>query len=88
MLNSFAAQLFEMTFAPNAIFSYYTNQPHYWGLDPDADQALAGVIMALEQSIVMGIALVVLFTRMLAQSEREDQRQERFESAPEAGAVR
>ncbi|HKG38744.1 MAG TPA: cytochrome c oxidase assembly protein [Conexibacter sp.] len=70
-----------LTFAPNAIFSYYTNQPHYWGLDPDADQALAGVIMAIEQSIVMGIALVFLFTRMLAQSEREEQRRERYEAA-------
>jgi putative membrane protein len=69
-----------LTFAPNALFTYYTNQPHYWGLDPDADQALAGVIMALEQSIVMGIALVVLFTRMLAQSEREEQRAERYGS--------
>jgi putative membrane protein len=67
-----------LTFAPNAIFSYYENQPQYWGLDPDSDQALAGVIMALEQSIVMGIALVVLFTRMLAQSEREEQRAERY----------
>jgi cytochrome c oxidase assembly factor CtaG len=69
-----------LTFAPNAIFSYYTNQPHYWGLDPDSDQALAGVVMALEQSVVMGIALVVLFTRMLAQSEREEQRRERYEA--------
>lgn len=77
-----------LTFAPNALFSYYTNQPHYWGLDPDSDQALAGVIMAIEQSIVMGIALVVLFTRMLAQSERDEQRRERYESEPEAGAVR
>jgi cytochrome c oxidase assembly factor CtaG len=76
-----------LTFAPNAIFSYYTNQPQYWGLDPDSDQALAGVIMAIEQSIVMGIALVVLFTRMLAQSEREEQRRERFERGPE-NAVR
>ena len=70
-----------LTFAPNAIFSYYTNQPQYWGLDPDSDQALAGVIMAIEQSIVMGIALVVLFTRMLAQSEREEQRRERYEAS-------
>jgi putative membrane protein len=67
-----------LTFAPNAVFSYYENQPEYWGLNADADQALAGVIMAIEQSIVMGIALVVLFTRMLAQSEREEQRKERF----------
>jgi cytochrome c oxidase assembly factor CtaG len=67
-----------LTFAPNAIFSYYTNQPHYWGLTPEADQALAGVVMALEQSIVMGIALVVLFTRMLTQSEQAEQRAERY----------
>jgi putative membrane protein len=70
-----------LTFAPNAVFTYYENQPHYWGLDPDADQALAGAIMAIEQSIVMGIALVVLFTRMLAQSEREEQRAERYGDA-------
>ena len=37
--------------------------------------------MAIEQSIVMGIALVVLFTRMLAQSEREEQRAERYGGA-------
>ena len=75
-----------LTFAPNAIFSYYANQPQYWGLDPDADQALAGVIMALEQSIVMGIALVVLFTRMLAQSEREEQRARALRARPEAAS--
>jgi hypothetical protein len=37
--------------------------------------------MALEQSIVMGIALVVIFVRMLGESEREAQRAERFEVA-------
>jgi cytochrome c oxidase assembly factor CtaG len=67
-----------LTFAPDALFSYYDRQPHWWGLTPDDDQALAGAVMALEQAIVMGIALVVLFTRMLAQSEREEQRAERY----------
>ncbi len=67
-----------LTFAPNAIFSYYENQPQYWGLDADSDQALAGAIMALEQAIVMGIALVVLFTRMLSESEKREQRAERY----------
>lgn len=75
-----------LTFAPNAVFTYYENQPHYWGLSPDSDQALAGVIMAIEQSIVMGIALVVLFTRMLTQSEREQQRAERLADRREAAA--
>jgi putative membrane protein len=69
-----------LTFAPAALFAYYEHQPRYWGLTPDADQALAGAVMALEQAIVMGIALVVLFTRMLAQSEREEQRRERYEA--------
>ncbi|MGA2014733.1 MAG: hypothetical protein ABSH51_29985 [Solirubrobacteraceae bacterium] len=42
---------------------------------------MAGLAMALEQSIVMGTALVYLhlFTRMLTESEREAQRAERFE---------
>lgn len=77
-----------LTFAPNAVFSYYTKQPHYWGLAPDADQALAGVTMALEQSVVMGIALVVLFTRMLAQSERDEQRAERYEGVTSSAGGR
>jgi putative membrane protein len=68
-----------LTFAPSAIFSYYRHQPHYWGLTPDGDQALAGAVMALEQAIVMGIAIVVLFTRMLSESEKREQRAERFE---------
>ncbi len=32
----------------------------------DDDQSIAGLIMAVEQSLVMGIALVVLFMRALA----------------------
>lgn len=70
-----------LTFAPRALYGYYEGQPHSWGLTPQGDQALAGAVMALEQAIVMGIALVVLFTRMLAQSEREEQRKERYETA-------
>jgi cytochrome c oxidase assembly factor CtaG len=70
-----------LTFAPSAIYGYYAHQPHWWGLTPGSDQALAGVVMALEQSIVMGIALAVLFIRMLAESERRQQRAERYETA-------
>lgn len=67
-----------LTFAPNAIFSYYKGQPQFWGLNPDSDQALAGAIMALEQAFVMGIAVAVLFTRMLSESEKREQRAERY----------
>jgi putative membrane protein len=68
-----------LTFAPSAIYPYYAHQPHWWGLSPHTDQALAGVVMALEQSLVMGVALVVLFSQMLAESERRQERAERYE---------
>jgi putative membrane protein len=43
-------------------------------------------VMALEQTLVMGIALAFLFVRMLAQSEREEQRAERYEAAASEAA--
>lgn len=67
-----------LTFAPTVVFAYYDRQPHWWGIDAQGEQALAGAVMALEQAVVMGIALAVLFVRMLAQSEREEQRAERY----------
>jgi len=67
-----------ITFAPDALYAFYEDQPPIWGLDPGDDQALAGAIMALEQSIVMGIALAWLFVRALAESESEEQRAERY----------
>jgi len=70
-----------LAFAPHALYSYYKHQPQYWGLTHAEDQSLAGLLMALEQSIVMGIALVVLFIRMLNESERQAQREERLEVA-------
>jgi putative membrane protein len=70
-----------LAFAPSSIYAFYQHQPHYWGLSPTEDQSMAGLLMALEQSIVMGIALVVLFVQMLNESEREAQRAERYEIA-------
>ncbi|MDX6689460.1 MAG: putative rane protein [Solirubrobacteraceae bacterium] len=68
-----------LAFAPNAIYDFYERQPGYWGLSAGTDQAVGGLIMAVEQSIVMGIALAYLFMRMLGESEREQQRAERYE---------
>jgi cytochrome c oxidase assembly factor CtaG len=68
-----------LAFAPHSIYPFYQHHPHYWGLSPNNDQSMAGLEMALEQSIVMGIAVVWLFVRMLGESEREAQRAERFE---------
>jgi putative membrane protein len=70
-----------LAFAPRVIYPFYAHQPHYWGLTPLEDQMMAGLVMALEQSIVMGIALVLLFVQMLNESERTAQRAEQFEVA-------
>jgi putative membrane protein len=70
-----------LAFAPHSLYAFYQHHPHYWGLSPQEDQSMAGLLMALEQSIVMGTALVYLFVRMLSESEREAQRAERYELA-------
>jgi putative membrane protein len=76
-----------LTFAPDALYAFYSDQPDYWGLTPENDQAVAGLIMALEQSVIMGIALAWLFARMLSESEREEQRAERYGDREGAPAV-
>jgi putative membrane protein len=67
-----------LAFAPVALYPHYVHQARVWGISALDDQSLAGIVMAVEQSLVMGIALVVLFVGMLAESEREQVRRERF----------
>ncbi|MCW3069847.1 MAG: cytochrome c oxidase assembly protein [Solirubrobacterales bacterium] len=67
-----------LAFAPAALYPYYEHLGRVWGISAGDDQSLAGLIMAVEQSLVMGIALVVLFMRALSESEREQQRRERY----------
>ncbi len=68
-----------LTFSPNALYSFYSGRPDYWGMNDVTDQNVGGAVMALQQSIVMGIALVVLLLRTLSESERETQRAERYD---------
>ena len=67
-----------LTFAPSSFYGFYEGQPRYWGLSPVEDQAIGGAIMALEQMIVMGAAFAWLFVRMLGESDRQDERAERY----------
>jgi cytochrome c oxidase assembly factor CtaG len=67
-----------LAFAPDLLYSFYDAPGERWGLSPIDDQHVAGLVMALEQSLVMGVALAYLFFRMLAESEAEDQRAERY----------
>jgi cytochrome c oxidase assembly factor CtaG len=66
-----------LAFAPNLLYDGYDLPGERWGMSAATDQQVAGLIMALEQSIVMGIALAWLFARMLSESEEEEQRVER-----------
>ena len=70
-----------LAFSPVVLFHYYEAGPGStrWGLSALDDQRVAGLIMALEQSIVMRIALAYLFVRMLVESEEEDRRAERYD---------
>jgi cytochrome c oxidase assembly factor CtaG len=68
-----------LAFAPTALYPYYAHHSRVWGLSPLEDQGVAGIVMAVEQSLIMGVALVALFIRALAESERAQQRRERFE---------
>jgi acetyl/propionyl-CoA carboxylase alpha subunit len=69
-----------LAFAPSALYPYYVHHVRVWGISAISDQSIAGLIMAVEQSMVMGIALVTLFVRALAESERAQQRRERYEA--------
>jgi cytochrome c oxidase assembly factor CtaG len=69
-----------LAFAPSALYPYYVHHARVWGISANDDQSIAGLIMAVEQSLVMGAALVFLFVRALAESERAQQRRERYES--------
>jgi putative membrane protein len=68
-----------LAFAPSALYPYYVHHARVWGLSAHDDQSIAGLFMAVEQSLVMGIALVVLFVRALTESEREQLRKERYQ---------
>jgi cytochrome c oxidase assembly factor CtaG len=68
-----------ITFAPHALYAFYKTRGPVWGMSPSTDQELAGALMAVEQSVVMGSALAWLFIRMLGESQRTDERSERYE---------
>jgi putative membrane protein len=68
-------------FAPHVLYPFYAHEPRSWGLSAHTDQQVAGAVMALEQSIVMGVALAYLFIQALIESEREQQRSERYGAA-------
>jgi putative membrane protein len=68
-----------LTWSSTVFYPYYENVPRIWGLSAINDQNAGGAIMMVEQSITFVIALVLVFSRMLTQSEVDEQRRERLE---------
>jgi len=69
-----------LAFSPDLLYAYDWSGTK-WGLDAIDDQHVAGLVMALEQSLVMGVALAYLFFRMLSEADAEDERAERYGAA-------
>ena len=56
---------------PSTIYDFYVDAPErLWGLDALEDQQIAGLLMAVEQSIVFFAVFAVFFLRFLAEEER------------------
>lgn len=70
-----------LTWTKGLVYDYYETVPRIWGLTAVEDQNVGGAMMMLEQSVVLLVAFVVLFVRMLTQSEADEERRERLERA-------
>ena len=70
-----------LTFYPNLLYKPYDVAGTRWGMSPLTDQSVAGAIMGLEQSLVMGVGLAWLFARTLAEADRKDERDDRYDPA-------
>jgi cytochrome c oxidase assembly factor CtaG len=70
-----------LAFAPDAMYSTYEDAPRTWGLTAVEDQNVGGLVMMIEQSLVLVIAFAVFFVRMIERSESEQRRREAMEDA-------
>lgn len=70
-----------LTWSSGVLYPHYEDVPRVWGLSAIADQNAGGAIMMVEQSLTFVIALAALFSRMLTQSEIDEQRRERLDRA-------
>ena len=73
-----------LVWSTTVAYGYYETVPRVWGLSAIEDQNVGGAIMMVEQSLVLVVAFVVLFGRMLRQAEDDDVRGERLEEVAAA----
>jgi putative membrane protein len=67
-----------LAFSPNAFYDTYVQAPRTWGLTAVEDLNVGGLVMMLEQSIVLVVFFAIVFARMLERSEQAQRRRERL----------
>ncbi len=55
--------------APTTLYPFYDHTPHLWGLTPIEDQQIGGILMAVEQSIILFVVFSITFLQMLADDD-------------------
>jgi putative membrane protein len=58
-----------LIFSANAFYDFYEQAPRLWGLSPDKDQNLGGILMNGEQMLVFFAALSYFLLRLLSEEE-------------------
>jgi putative membrane protein len=56
---------------PSPLYDFYEEAPRIWGVDPLADQQLAGVLMSVSEAVVFFAAFLVFFTRFMREEEAD-----------------
>jgi putative membrane protein len=67
--------------ASNTIYPYYDTTPHLFGLSPRDDQQLGGILMAVEQSLILFVVFSLTFHQLLVDDERRPDALDHLDSA-------
>src|SRR5215211_8619899 len=60
-----SSDLVAYIFAPDAFYAPYEDAPRLWGLSPERDQALGGILMQTEMALVFVVLMAHLFLKLL-----------------------
>ena len=65
------------TVAPHPFYQFYARAPRLWGLSPDVDQQLAGVVMFGAGNLIYFAAVVLIFWRVFGDPARDEEEAQR-----------
>jgi cytochrome c oxidase assembly factor CtaG len=67
-----------LAFSPSSFYDFYEQVPRTWGLSALEDQNVGGLLMMLEQTLVLATFFAILFAGMIERSEQAQRRRERL----------